>query len=267
MKSGSKPKNSSTKVEIEPSMKSTMKDDFEEFPSSDEEDNEESDESFDGFASSDEDEEGGANKAQVAEKVDESKIKQKINEMQTKRQNSGKANEKEKPGVVYVGRIPHGFYEDQMKNYFSQFGNINRLRLSRNKKTGKSKHYGFVEFESGEVARIVADTMDNYLLFGHILKVKLMPPQNVHEDLFAGSNRTFKAVPWKRIAKQRHDRQKPLEQLQKLQEKESKRRSSKEDKLKKLGIEYSISEPTVLKAKVAKGQKVAKSKKAQKRSK
>lgn len=37
-------------------------------------------------------------------------------------------------GVIYLGRIPHGFYEDQMRNYFSQFGDITRLRLSRNKK-------------------------------------------------------------------------------------------------------------------------------------
>jgi len=38
------------------------------------------------------------------------------------------------PGVVYVGRIPHGFYEKEMREYFSQFGKINKLKLSRNKK-------------------------------------------------------------------------------------------------------------------------------------
>ena len=37
-------------------------------------------------------------------------------------------------GVLYIGRIPHGFYEDQMKEYFSQFGNVTRLRMARNKK-------------------------------------------------------------------------------------------------------------------------------------
>lgn len=76
------------------------------------------------------------------------------------------------PGVIYLGRIPHGFYEEQMKEYFSQFGEITRLRLSRNKKTGRSKHFAFLEFKNAEVAKIVADTMDNYLLFGHLLKCK-----------------------------------------------------------------------------------------------
>lgn len=37
-------------------------------------------------------------------------------------------------GVIYLGRIPHGFYEDQMKSYFTQFGDVTRLRLSRNKR-------------------------------------------------------------------------------------------------------------------------------------
>lgn len=42
--------------------------------------------------------------------------------------------DKQSPGVVYLGRIPHGFYEDEMKDYFKQFGTVSRLRLSRNKR-------------------------------------------------------------------------------------------------------------------------------------
>jgi nucleolar protein 15 len=38
--------------------------------------------------------------------------------------------------VVYIGHIPHGFYEDQMKGFFGQFGEVKRLRLSRSTKTG-----------------------------------------------------------------------------------------------------------------------------------
>jgi len=41
-------------------------------------------------------------------------------------------------GVVFLGRIPHGFHEEQMKSYFAQFGGVTRLRLSRNKKVHQS---------------------------------------------------------------------------------------------------------------------------------
>ena len=44
------------------------------------------------------------------------------------------AKDKSEVGVIYLGRIPHGFYEEEMESYFSQFGQVSRLRLSRNKK-------------------------------------------------------------------------------------------------------------------------------------
>lgn len=60
-----------------------------------------------------------------------------------------------------------------MREYFSQFGIVTRVRIARSKRTGKSKGYGFVEFKSAEVAKIVADTMNNYLMFSRLLKCKL----------------------------------------------------------------------------------------------
>lgn len=36
--------------------------------------------------------------------------------------------------MIYVGHIPYGFFETQMKAYFSQFGEVLNIRLSRNKK-------------------------------------------------------------------------------------------------------------------------------------
>ncbi|KAK2490217.1 hypothetical protein MC885_010396, partial [Smutsia gigantea] len=71
--------------------------------------------------------------------------------------------EKLTPGVIYVGHIPPALYETQIRTYFSQFGTVTRFRLSRSKRTGNSKGYGFVEFESEDVAKIVGETMNNYL--------------------------------------------------------------------------------------------------------
>ena len=42
------------------------------------------------------------------------------------------------PGVVVLSRIPHGFYEDAMRNFFQQFGSILRLRLARNPKVSSA---------------------------------------------------------------------------------------------------------------------------------
>jgi len=40
----------------------------------------------------------------------------------------------EERGVVYLGHIPYGFFEDQIKGFFSQFGEVTRLKLARSKK-------------------------------------------------------------------------------------------------------------------------------------
>lgn len=112
----------------------------------------------------------------------------------------------EAPGVLYIGRIPHGFYETEMREYLSQFGTVSRLRLSRNRRTGKAKHYGFVEFVSAEVAKIVQETMNNYLLEGHLLQVREVPQEKIHPQLWVGANRTYRPVPVDRLERVAHDK-------------------------------------------------------------
>ncbi|GAP83815.1 putative ribosomal biogenesis protein Gar2 [Rosellinia necatrix] len=142
------------------------------------------------------------------------------------------------PGVVYIGRIPKGFYEHQMREYFSQFGQVNKIRMSRNKATGQSKHFAFIEFAELGVAEIVAKTMDNYLLAGHILKVKIVPKSQIHEKLWIGANRRFKKIPWNKMAGNRL--KKPLSEstwVGKISKEEAKR-NERAKKLREIGYEF-----------------------------
>ncbi|CAM9888220.1 unnamed protein product, partial [Discosporangium mesarthrocarpum] len=41
--------------------------------------------------------------------------------------------------VIYIGHIPHGFYEEAMNGFFSQFGDVTACRVSRSKMTARSK--------------------------------------------------------------------------------------------------------------------------------
>lgn len=125
-----------------------------------------------------------------------------------------------------------------MRAYFSQFGTITRLRLSRNRKTGRSKHYAFIEFESTEVAKIVADTMDKYLLFGHILKCKFAAPEELHPEVWKGANKRFKTVPWNKIEGRKLELPMGKEGWEKRTEREKKRRERKNEKTKEIGYEY-----------------------------
>uniref|UniRef100_A0A2R9A149 RRM domain-containing protein n=1 Tax=Pan paniscus TaxID=9597 RepID=A0A2R9A149_PANPA len=81
------------------------------------------------------------------------------------------------PGVVYVCHLPNLLNETQILSYFSQCGTVTRFRLSRKKRTGNSKGYACVECESEDIAKIVAETMNNYL-FGERLSESKQHNQN-----------------------------------------------------------------------------------------
>ncbi|KAF2771328.1 hypothetical protein EJ03DRAFT_325762 [Teratosphaeria nubilosa] len=154
---------------------------------------------------------------------------------------NAKVNDPERtPGVVYVGSIPHGFYEHQMKAYFSQFGDITHLRLARNRKTGKSQHYAFVEFASKAVAEIVAKTMDKYLLFNHILQVRTVPQEQISENMWKGTGRRRKPAPRNRLEGGKLKRGMVKEDWDKRIEAEKLRREEKAEMLKELGYEFEM---------------------------
>lgn len=146
--------------------------------------------------------------------------------------------------VNWPRRVPHGFHEHEMRAYFSQFGDVKHVRLSRSKKTGRSKHYAFLEFKSEEVAKIAAKTMDKYLLFGHILRCSFVPQEQIHSSLWNGADKRFKNVPWAKIEGRKLSAPKGRSQWQKMVEKESKHRTTQANKLKEIGYEF---EPVELK--------------------
>ncbi|KAH8332708.1 hypothetical protein KR074_009259 [Drosophila pseudoananassae] len=90
-------------------------------------------------------------------------------------------------GVVLVERLPHGFFEQQLRQYFSQFGRVLRVRLGRSERTGNSRGFAFVEFEYPEVAQVAAETMDNYLMFQKVVKAKYIPPEKQTVNYFKTS--------------------------------------------------------------------------------
>ncbi|XP_016375803.1 MKI67 FHA domain-interacting nucleolar phosphoprotein-like isoform X2 [Sinocyclocheilus rhinocerous] len=140
------------------------------------------------------------------------------------------------PGVLYAGHLPRGLFEPQLKSYFGQFGKVTRTRVSRSKKTGWSKGYGFVEFECNEVAKIVAETMNNYLIGERLIKCQVVPPDKVHEKLFVGSRLGFKKP--KQPAVARYNKQHAEDDLKKVGTKLLSKESKLRKRLAAKGIDY-----------------------------
>ncbi|KAL3090230.1 hypothetical protein niasHS_006682 [Heterodera schachtii] len=141
--------------------------------------------------------------------------------------------------VVRLRHIPYGFFEKQIHGYFSQFGDVKRVRVMRNKKGG---HNGtaFVEFKEAAVAKIAAPAMDNYLLAENRLRCKVLGQEEVPKCIRKG--RCFLKIP--KIAEKRVKQAKEQNE-QRTPEKEKRRMERFVGELRKrmaklceIGIEY-----------------------------
>jgi len=89
-------------------------------------------------------------------------------------------------GVVRLsGSIPWGFYEPQMWEFFSQFGEVKRLKLLRSRRTGRSKGTAYLDFGDSVVAQIVADTMDKYVTLGETFYCNVVPPEELRYHMLS----------------------------------------------------------------------------------
>ncbi|WFD35754.1 nucleolar protein [Malassezia cuniculi] len=165
---------------------------------------------------------------------DDAVVRQRLDRAQAKHN----ANPDAKKGVVYVGRLPRGFEETQLRAYFSQFGDVERLRVSRNKKTGRSKHYAFIEFSSHEVAEIVVETMNNYLIDGHLLQMAMVPEEKIDPNLWIGAERKFQRVPVDRIERVRRTKKRSEAERKAVNKKLLAREQARRERLASLGIDY-----------------------------
>ena len=159
--------------------------------------------------------------------------------MSTKKTEKPQVHRGERPGAIYVGHIPHGFYEEQMKKYFSQFGTVTGVHMARSTKSGRSKGFGFVHFACDEVAKIAAETMNNYLMFNKLLKCHVVPQEKLHSTatsrrpkvLLTPKQRQLRELRRHNKAKTASRRQKQLHRLLSCEQK-------KRAKLQALGLDY-----------------------------
>lgn len=107
--------------------------------------------------------------------------------------------DKSETGLVYVGHLPYGFVEEGLKQYFEQYGDVLRVKLMRSKKTARSKGYCFIEFKEPEVAKIAAQSMNGYLMYGRPLVCQYVEQSSRHKHQLIRADRKFKFVPWQVI--------------------------------------------------------------------
>ena len=69
---------------------------------------------------------------------------------------------------LYVGNLPFSATEDEVRDLFSQYGNVTSVNLISDRETGRPRGFGFVEIDDGEAA---IQNLNGYDLGGRPLTV------------------------------------------------------------------------------------------------
>ena len=78
---------------------------------------------------------------------------------------------------IYVGNLPFTVTEDELKNMFSEFGEIASANIINDRYSGQSKGFGFVEMTSQEEAGKAINALNNSDVQGRNIKVSEARPR------------------------------------------------------------------------------------------
>lgn len=73
---------------------------------------------------------------------------------------------------IFVGNLNYRTTEHQLKSYFRDVGGVVSARVVSDPATGRSRGFGFVEFETEADARMAVDVFDGRRLAGRTIQVR-----------------------------------------------------------------------------------------------
>jgi RNA recognition motif-containing protein len=78
---------------------------------------------------------------------------------------------------LYVGNLPYTATEDDLKNHFSQAGNVTSVALIKDRATGRAKGFGFVELATAEEAQKAITMFHGQDFMGRTITVNVARPR------------------------------------------------------------------------------------------
>jgi cold-inducible RNA-binding protein len=78
---------------------------------------------------------------------------------------------------LYVGNLPYRVSEDQLKQSFEQYGTVTSCTIIKDKMTGQSKGFGFLEMPEREEAEAAISGWNGRDLMGRKLNVNEARPR------------------------------------------------------------------------------------------
>ena len=82
---------------------------------------------------------------------------------------------------IYVGNIPYKSSEDDLGNLFAEYGDVTSVKIIKDKFTGRSKGFGFVEMADDAAGSAAVEALDGLEHMGRNLRVSKANPREEGE--------------------------------------------------------------------------------------
>jgi cold-inducible RNA-binding protein len=87
---------------------------------------------------------------------------------------------------LYVGNLPYSATEDELRNLFSQYGEVDRVDVATDRETGRARGFAFVDMANDAGANAAIQSLNGYTMDGRPLKVDEARPRPEPEGMRAG---------------------------------------------------------------------------------
>jgi len=81
------------------------------------------------------------------------------------------------PAKLYVGNLPYTAAEEDLQSYFAQAGTVTSVAVVKDRQSGRSKGFGFVEMSTDAEAQQAISLLDGKEYQGRTLKISLARPR------------------------------------------------------------------------------------------
>ena len=82
---------------------------------------------------------------------------------------------------LFVGNLPYSVGDDDLEAAFADHGSVVSVVVIRDRETGRSRGFGFVEMETEEMAQAAAGALDGIEMDGRRLRVNEAQPKDNHQ--------------------------------------------------------------------------------------
>lgn len=72
---------------------------------------------------------------------------------------------------IYIGQLPYNVKEEELRNLFAEFGEIASLNLIKDRFSGQSKGFAFIEMPNNSEADQAIKALNKTMLNGREIKV------------------------------------------------------------------------------------------------